>query len=166
MYLKYIVVFRFFIEGRVEGVGGWFCNPQLLNQGRIQGGEGEHGALPPKIGKDMIFFCVKWWFFTRNTPKIFAPPSARRNFLKFAPPNLKSWIRPWSPHIMSRRFQYNEKMVRMEDILFMSPLIVNMSSIINKWFVRRTLFMSSLTVDMSSIMNKWFVQRTFNWFHC
>jgi hypothetical protein len=41
MYLKYIVVvhngFRFFIEGRVEGVGGGFFNPQLLNQGRIQG---------------------------------------------------------------------------------------------------------------------------------
>jgi hypothetical protein len=32
------MVFRFFIEGRVEGVGGWFCNPQLLNQGRIHGG--------------------------------------------------------------------------------------------------------------------------------
>jgi hypothetical protein len=62
---------------------------------------------------------------------------------------------------MSRRFQYNEKMVRMEDILFMPPLTVDMSSIINKWFVWRTLFMSSLTVDMSSIMNKWFVQRTF-----
>ena len=87
------MVFRFFIEGRVDGVGGWFCNPQLLNQVRIQGGA--PGALPPKIGKDMIS-CVKWWFFTRNTPKIFAPPSARRNFLKYTPsPNLKSWIRPW-----------------------------------------------------------------------
>ena len=36
-------------------------------------------------------------FFTRNTPKIFVPPSARCNFLKCAPPpNLKSWIRPWT----------------------------------------------------------------------
>jgi hypothetical protein len=33
-------------------------------------------------------------FFTRNTPKMFAPPSARHNFFKCTPPNLKSWIRP------------------------------------------------------------------------
>ena len=79
------MVFRFLIEGRVEGVGGWFCNPQLLNQGRIL-----------KLEK-IWFFCVKWWFFTRNTPKIFAPPSARPNFLMCAPSNLKSWIRPWWP---------------------------------------------------------------------
>ena len=26
---------------------------------------------------------------------MFASPSARRNFFKCAPPNLKSWIRPW-----------------------------------------------------------------------
>jgi hypothetical protein len=31
------------------------------------------------------FFGVKSWFSTRNTPKIFAPPSARRNFFKCAP---------------------------------------------------------------------------------
>jgi hypothetical protein len=42
------------------------------------------------------FFGVKSWFFTRNTPKIFAPPSTRRNFFKCAPPNFKSWIRPWN----------------------------------------------------------------------
>ena len=85
---------------------------------------GAPGARSPKIGKNMIFwrkivifhtkypknfrasfrkwkkiwfFCVKSWFFTRNTPKFFAPPSARRNFFKCAPPpNFKSWIRPWS----------------------------------------------------------------------
>jgi hypothetical protein len=50
---------------------------------------GSPGAPPPKIGKNMIFLA-------RNTPNIFAPPSARRNFLKYAPPNLKSWIRPWT----------------------------------------------------------------------
>ena len=49
---------------------------------------------PPKIGK-YDFLGVKSWFFTRNTQKIFAPPSARRNFFKCAPPNLKSWLRPW-----------------------------------------------------------------------
>ena len=36
----------------------------------------------PKIGKKHDFFGVKSWFFTRNTPNIFAPPSARRNFFK------------------------------------------------------------------------------------
>jgi hypothetical protein len=37
---------------------------------------GAPGACPPKIGKKNGFFCVKSWFFTRNTPKMFAPHSA------------------------------------------------------------------------------------------
>ena len=76
-------------------------------EGRIQGGR------PPKIGKNMIFWrkivifhtkypkifrvslrnwkeydflAVKSCFFTRNTPKFFSPPFARRNFFKCAPP--------------------------------------------------------------------------------
>jgi hypothetical protein len=45
--------------------------------------------------KKIRFFGVKSWFFTRNTPKSFTPPSARGNCFKCAPPpNLKSWIRP------------------------------------------------------------------------
>jgi hypothetical protein len=80
-------------------------------QGRIQ--RGAHLArAPPKIGKNILFwrkivifhtkypknfrtslrkwkkivlFGVKSWFFTRNTSKIVAPPSARRNFFKCAP---------------------------------------------------------------------------------
>ena len=44
------------------------------------------------IWKKSDFFGVKSWFFTRNTPKFFAPPSARRNFLKCAPPPLT-----WNP---------------------------------------------------------------------
>ena len=43
-------------------------------------GRGAPGAPPPpplKLEK-IWFFGVKLWFFTRNTPKIFAPPSARR----------------------------------------------------------------------------------------
>ena len=80
------MVFRFFIEGRVEGVGGGFCNPQLLNQGRIRGGGGGAlGALPPKIGKDMIFLRKMVIFHTKYPQKN----------LKSAPSNLKSWIRPW-----------------------------------------------------------------------
>ena len=69
------------------------------DQGRIQGGRTRR-APPLKLEK-IWFFGVKSWFFTRNTPKIFAPPSARRNFFKCAPPNLKSWIRPWWSHIQS-----------------------------------------------------------------
>jgi hypothetical protein len=47
---------------------------------------GAHPArAPPKIGK-IWFFGVKSWFFTRNTPKNFAPPLARRNFFKCPPP--------------------------------------------------------------------------------
>ena len=62
---------------------------------------GSRGRTPPpppplKLEK-LWFFGVKSWFFTRITPKMFAPPSARRNFFKCAPPppNLKSSIHPW-----------------------------------------------------------------------
>jgi hypothetical protein len=32
------------------------------------------------------FFGVKSWFFTRNNPTNFTPPSSQRNFFKCAPP--------------------------------------------------------------------------------
>ena len=64
----------------------WIC--KYTYQGRIQG----VGAPPPLKLEKIWFFCVKSWFFTRNTPKFFAPPSARRNFLKCAPPPLT-----WNP---------------------------------------------------------------------
>ena len=55
---------------------------------------GGGGGAPLKFEK-IWFFGVESWFFTRNTPTNFAPPSARRKFFfKCAPPNLKSWIRP------------------------------------------------------------------------
>jgi hypothetical protein len=50
--------------------------------------------MPPLKLEKIRFFGVKSRFFTRNTPKNFAPPSARHNFFKCNPPNLKSWIRP------------------------------------------------------------------------
>ena len=53
--------------------------------GADPGGAAPGAPPPPKIGK-IWFFGVKSWFFTRNTPKIFAPPSARRKFFKCAPP--------------------------------------------------------------------------------
>jgi hypothetical protein len=45
----------------------------------------QFSRLPPQLEK-IRFFDVKSWFFTQNTPTIFAPPSARRNFFKCAPP--------------------------------------------------------------------------------
>ena len=48
-------------------------------QGWIQGEA--HPAPPPLLKLEKIwFFGVKSWFFTRNTPTIFEPPSARRKF--------------------------------------------------------------------------------------
>ena len=44
-------------------------------QGRIQEGRTRHAPPPLKLDK-IWFFGVKSWFFTRNTPTIFAPPSA------------------------------------------------------------------------------------------
>ena len=41
-------------------------------------GGGAPGAPPPKIGKNLIF-CVKSWFFTRNTLQIL-------DYFKYAPP--------------------------------------------------------------------------------
>ena len=49
-------------------------------------GWGAPGARPSLKLEKIWFFGVLSWFFTRNTPTFFAPPSARRNFLKFAPP--------------------------------------------------------------------------------
>jgi hypothetical protein len=53
-------------------------------QGWIQGGA--PGCAPPLKLEKIWFFGVKSWFFTRNTPKHFAPPSARCNFFKCARP--------------------------------------------------------------------------------
>jgi hypothetical protein len=47
----------------------------------------------------MIFFCIKSWFFTRNTPKISGSPFAWCIFFKCTPPNLKSWISHWVAYI-------------------------------------------------------------------
>ena len=69
----------------------------LMSRGGFRGGGGERTRCAPPLKLEKIwFFGVKSWFFTRNTPKIFAPPSVRCHFFKYTPPpNLKSWIRPW-----------------------------------------------------------------------
>ena len=58
---------------------------QGLSAGSDPGGAHPVRAPPPLKLEKIWFFGVKSWFFTRNTPKIFAPPSARRHFLKCAP---------------------------------------------------------------------------------
>ena len=56
-----------------------------MSQGRILGAQ--PARAPPKIGKNMIFWRKIVIFQTKY-------PSARRNFFKSAPPNLKSWMNP------------------------------------------------------------------------
>ena len=66
---------------------------------------GAPGARPTpfKIGKNKICWRKIVIFHTKY-PKKFAPPSARRNLFKCAPPNLKSWIRPCKDvHIPNKR---------------------------------------------------------------
>ena len=55
----------------------------LVSQ-RRGGSRGVHPAPPPLplTWKKCDFWGVKSWFFTRNTPNIFEPPSARRNYFK------------------------------------------------------------------------------------
>ena len=67
--------------------------------------EGAPGARPLKLEK-IWFFGVKSWFFTRNTPTIFAPPSAIGKNMIFwrkivifhtkYPKNVRASLRPWS----------------------------------------------------------------------
>jgi hypothetical protein len=87
-------------------------------RGGSRGGGAPGAPPPPPLKSEKIwFFGVKSWFFTRNTPKIFAPPSARCIFFKCAPPNLKSWIRPsaisWTSYI-----PYNYIMNKLHTLMY------------------------------------------------
>ena len=108
------------------------CTFHSISGADSGGGAPRPGCAPPKIGKNMIFFGVKswfftwntpkvsrappkigkiWffgvksWFFTWNTPKIFAPPSALRNFFKCAPLT-------WNPGSASEYYPYLVKQWR------------------------------------------------------
>ena len=58
-------------------------------RGGSRGGGVAPGARPPLKLEKIWFFGVKSWFFTRNTPKIFAPPSAIGKHIIFG---VKSWF--------------------------------------------------------------------------
>ena len=69
----------------------------------ITGTDPGGGAYPPpplKLEK-ISFFGVKSWFFTRNTPQIVAPTSARRNFFKCAPNSVEILDPPLHYHSIS-----------------------------------------------------------------
>ena len=67
--------------------------PATPKSGADPGG-GEPGAIPPKIGKDMIFLRKIVIFHTKY-PKHFRASFRSAQFFKVRPPpNLKSWIRP------------------------------------------------------------------------
>ena len=68
--LRLILKFR-----RSMLISFWIDVPGADPGGRV------HPVRAPTLKLEKIwFFGVKSWFFTRNTPTIFAPPSARRNF--------------------------------------------------------------------------------------
>ena len=98
--------------GRVHGPWLSIMVSQLFTyQRRIQGGGVAPGARPPlKLGK-IWFFGVKSWFFIRNTTQIFAPPSARRNFFKCAPPPLLEILDPPLCIVVSNSSWLMSKMV-------------------------------------------------------
>jgi hypothetical protein len=77
--IHYVEVYRTF----VPYMKNTLCR-SMQNVCNIQGRIKEGRTRPLKLEKNN-FFCLKSWFFTRNTQTIFLS----------APPNLKSWIRPW-----------------------------------------------------------------------
>jgi hypothetical protein len=66
-------------------------------QGRIPGGRGAHPTRASlKIGKKSDFFCRKIVIFHTKYPKHFRASLRSAQFFMCPPPNLKSWIRPWT----------------------------------------------------------------------
>jgi hypothetical protein len=73
-YIYLIIVMILPLLGPWLEINTFVCLFINNDQGRIQGGRTRR-APPLKLEK-IWFVGVKSWFFTRNTPKIFAPPSA------------------------------------------------------------------------------------------
>ena len=57
---------------------------------------------PPKILKNKIFWHKIVIFHTKY-PKIFRASLRSAQFLKIYPPNLKSWIRPWTIYVFAEK---------------------------------------------------------------
>ena len=64
------------IDGRVHNTYYERSRSIIVPRGRSRGGRTRRVAPPPLKLEKIWFFGVKSWFFTRNTPQIFAPPSA------------------------------------------------------------------------------------------
>jgi hypothetical protein len=65
----------------------WWFRKWLHCRGGSRWGGALDARPPPPLKLEKIwFFGVKSWFFTRNTPTMFAPSYAQRNFFKCAPP--------------------------------------------------------------------------------
>ena len=82
------------VEQRINFSISWISilfSIDIIFQGRIQGGGGGGAPAPLKLAK-IWFFWRKIVIFHMKYPKNFAPPSARRNFFKCAPPPLT-----WNP---------------------------------------------------------------------
>jgi hypothetical protein len=58
----------------------------FFSRGGSRRGRTQRAPPPPLKLEKCDFFGVKSWFFTRNTPKMFASPSARHKFFKCALP--------------------------------------------------------------------------------
>ena len=86
---------------------------------------GAPGAPLPPIKLEKI------WFFTRNTPKMFAPPSARRNLFKCSPPPPLTWNPGSAPDIYQYWKSENQKSAQLtffHKIRFFLPLKTKLHS--------------------------------------
>jgi hypothetical protein len=83
---------------------------------------GVHPTHAPLKLEKIWFFGVKSWFFTRNTPTIFAPPSARRNFFKCAPLTWNLGSAPGLYNILYFLWLYNELFIILYNILKIAEL--------------------------------------------
>ena len=95
----------------------------IVNTAGADPGGGHTRHAPPLRLEKIWFFGVKSWFFTRNAPKIFVPPSDRRNFFKYAPPPT------WNPG--SVPVQHSDWMILEYDTKLMLKYFMSMGPVYN-----------------------------------
>ena len=111
--LHYKSLFMCLLPKDCESAKSWPCVVQCIlycyviychlcrQQGRIQGGVGHRSTQ--KFEK-IWFFGVRSWFFHTKYPKMVCASLRSAQFFKVRPPpNLKSWIRPWTIYVYSLR---------------------------------------------------------------